>query len=79
MLNLSCDIWGPVNVPSPHDLRYWLLGIDHHTHYMWVRFLTSKDDTCTELENIMLELGHARHHSQSGAFAPVIKFDSDCF
>jgi hypothetical protein len=46
---------------------------------MWVRFLKSKDDTCSELENIVLELRHlhARHHSQSGAFAPVIKFDSD--
>jgi hypothetical protein len=21
----------------------------HHTHYMWVRFLKSKEDTCTEL------------------------------
>jgi hypothetical protein len=46
--------------------------------YMWVRFLKSKDDTCTKLEIIMLELRHlhARHHFQSGAFAPVIKFYS---
>jgi hypothetical protein len=46
---------------------------------MWVRFLKSKEDTCTKLESIMLELRHlhARHHSQFGAFAPVIKFDSD--
>jgi hypothetical protein len=31
------------------------------------------------MENILLELRHlhVRHHSQSGAFAPVIKFDSD--
>jgi hypothetical protein len=34
---------------------------------------------CTELENILLEVRHlhARHYFQSGAFAPVIKFDSD--
>jgi hypothetical protein len=46
---------------------------------MWVRFLKSKEDTCTWLESILLELRHlhAHHHSQSGAFAPVIKFDSD--
>jgi hypothetical protein len=47
---------------------------------MWVRFLKSKGDTCTELENILMELRHLHalcHHSQSGAFAPVIKFDSD--
>jgi hypothetical protein len=41
--------------------------------------LKSKEDTCTKLESIPLELRHlhARHHSHSGAFAPVIKFDSD--
>jgi hypothetical protein len=46
---------------------------------MWVRFLKSKDDACAELETILLDIKylHARHHSQSGAFAPVIKFDSD--
>jgi hypothetical protein len=56
-----------------------LLVIDHHTNYMWVRFLKSKDDACSELEPILLDIKHlhARHHSQSGAFAPVLKFDSD--
>jgi hypothetical protein len=56
-----------------------MLVIDHHTHYMWVRFLKSKDDACLELETILLDIKHlhARHHSQWGAFAPVIKFDSD--
>jgi hypothetical protein len=46
---------------------------------MWVRFLKSKDDACHEMEIILLDIKHlhARHHSQSGAFAPVIKFDSD--
>jgi hypothetical protein len=47
LLKLSSDIWGHVNVPSPKGLRYCLLVVDHHTHYMWVRFLKSKDDTCT--------------------------------
>ena len=51
LLNLSADLWGPVNVPSPHGLRYSLLVIDHHTNYMWVRFLKSKDDTRSELES----------------------------
>jgi hypothetical protein len=56
-----------------------MLVVEHHTHYMWVRLLKSKDDSCTKLENIVLDMRHlhARHHSQSGAFAPVIKFDSD--
>jgi hypothetical protein len=46
---------------------------------MWVRFLKSNDDACSELETILLDIKHlhARHHSQSGAFALVIKFDSD--
>jgi hypothetical protein len=46
---------------------------------MWVRFLKSKDDACSELETILLDIKHlhTRHHSHSGAFAPVIKFDSD--
>jgi hypothetical protein len=39
----------------------------------------SKDDACAKLETIVLDIKHlhARHHSQLGAFAPVIKFDSD--
>jgi hypothetical protein len=46
---------------------------------MWVRFLKSKDGACSELETMLLDIKdlHARYHSQSGAFAPVIKFDSD--
>jgi hypothetical protein len=41
--------------------------------------LQSKEDTCTNLERILLELRHlhARHHSQFGAFAPIIKFESN--
>jgi hypothetical protein len=46
---------------------------------MWVRFLKCKDDTCSELETILLDIKHlhARHNAQSSAFAPVIKFDSN--
>jgi hypothetical protein len=79
LLNMSSDLSGLVNVPSPHGLRYNLLVIDHHTHYMWVRFLKSNDDACSELETILLNIKHLhpRHHFQSGAFAPVIKSDSD--
>jgi hypothetical protein len=46
---------------------------------MWVRFLKSKDNACSEMETILMDIKHlhARHHSQSGAFAPAIKFDSD--
>jgi hypothetical protein len=56
-----------------------MLVIDQRTHYMWVRFLKSKDDTCSELDCIMLEIRHlhARHQSLSGTFTHVIKFDSD--
>jgi hypothetical protein len=39
----SGDLWGHVYVPSLYGLRYCLLGIDHHTNYMWVRFMKSKD------------------------------------
>jgi hypothetical protein len=35
-----------------------MLVIDHHTNYMWVRFLKSKDDTYSELEYILLEIRH---------------------
>jgi hypothetical protein len=79
MLNMSYDLWGPVHVPSPHGLRYALLVIDHHIDDMWVRFLKSKDDTYSKMENVLLEIRHlhARHHSQPCAFAPVLKFDSN--
>jgi hypothetical protein len=56
-----------------------MLVIDYHTSYMWVRFLKSEDETCPPLVSILLEIRHthARHHSSSGAFAAVLKFDSD--
>jgi hypothetical protein len=78
---MSSDLWGPAYVRSPHGLRYYMLTIDHHTHYMLVRFLKSKDDACSEPETILLEIQHmhARHHSQLGAFAPVLKFDCTLF
>jgi hypothetical protein len=46
---------------------------------MWVRFLKSKDDACSERETILPEIQHlhVRHHSHSRVFAPVLKFDSD--
>jgi hypothetical protein len=37
--HFSCDLWGPVHVPSLYGLRYCLLVIDHNTNFMWVRFL----------------------------------------
>jgi hypothetical protein len=46
-INMSSGIWGHVNVPSPHGMRCCLLVIDHHTNYMWVGFLKSKDDIAT--------------------------------
>jgi hypothetical protein len=79
LMNMYSDTWGPTNVPSPHGLHYCMLVIDHHTHYMLVRFLKSKDDTCAQLETIMSHIIHlhARHHSKPCAFASVLKFDSD--
>jgi hypothetical protein len=79
LMNLSFDIWGPVNVPSQHCLRYCPLDIDHHTNYLWVKFLKTKDYTCAELETILLEIrhGHARVHSTIGVFTPILKLDSD--
>jgi hypothetical protein len=32
--HFSCDLGGPVHVPSPYGLRYCLLVIDHHTNFM---------------------------------------------
>jgi hypothetical protein len=77
LLTMSPNIWGPMTVPSPHGLRYCLPVIDHHTNYMWVQFVRSKDDTCPQLEPILLEIphAHARHHSSSRALAPILKFD----
>jgi hypothetical protein len=55
------------------------MAIDHHTNFMWVRFMKSKDETRVELETIPLNERHthARFHSQHHAFAPFLKFDSD--
>jgi hypothetical protein len=46
---------------------------------MWVRFLNSMDDTCPQLESILLEIRQtrARHHSSFSAFASVLKIDSN--
>jgi hypothetical protein len=75
----SCDLWGPVHVPSPYGLRYCRLVIDHHTNFMWVRFLKSRDKICSKLETFLLDARntHAKCHSYLHAFAPFIKFDSD--
>jgi transposase InsO family protein len=77
--HMSCDLWGPVSFPSPYGLRYCLLVIDHHTNFMWVRFLKSKDETCAKLETILLDARHthAQFHSHLHAFAPFLKFDLD--
>jgi hypothetical protein len=46
---------------------------------MWVRFLKSKDETCSKEETILpnAQHTHARYHSEGHAFAPFLKFDSD--
>ena len=46
---------------------------------MWVRFMKTKDESCALLESILLEIKHihAKHHAQTTAFAPLLKFDSD--
>jgi hypothetical protein len=47
---------------------------------MWVRFLKSNDETCSQLETILLDARktHARYHSHLHAFASFINlFDSD--
>jgi hypothetical protein len=77
--HFSCDLWGPVHVPSTYGVRYCLLVIDHHTNFMWVRFLKSKDETCSQGETILMNARHthARNHSEAHALVPFIKFDSD--
>jgi hypothetical protein len=49
LLNMSFDLLGPINVPSPHGFRYCLLVIDHHTHYMWVWSSSSIRTLCLRL------------------------------
>jgi hypothetical protein len=73
--NLSSDLWGPLHVPSPHGLRYCLLVIDHLKNFMWVRFLMSKDETCSNLETILLDarIIHARESSPAGYLCPIHK------
>jgi hypothetical protein len=70
--------WGPVHVTSPYGLRYCSLVIDNHTNFMWVRFMKSKDETCSKLETVLLDERniHAKCHSQLHAFAPFIKYDT---
>ena len=76
---MSSDLWGPLNVPSPRGLRCCMHVIHHHTHYMWVRFIKTKDDANSEVETILLDGRHlhARHRSHFGAFALVLTFDSE--
>jgi hypothetical protein len=64
LLNTSSDLWGPMNIPSPHSPR--LCSSSTTTHYMRVRFLMSKDDSCSKLETILPETRHlhARPHSK---------------
>jgi hypothetical protein len=56
-----------------------MLVIDHNTSFMWVWFLKFKDETCSKLETILLDVRniYARCHSQLYAFAMFIKFDSN--
>jgi hypothetical protein len=47
---------------------------------MWVLFIETKDETCSQLEIIVLNaknIRHARFHTAYGASAPVTMFDSD--
>jgi hypothetical protein len=46
---------------------------------MWVRLLKIKDETCAEVEAILLEVRHMhdRFHSVSCTFALVLRFNSD--
>jgi hypothetical protein len=69
---------GPNECTPPHCLRYCPLVIDHHTNYMGVRVLISKDDTCSDLESMLLEIRHLHtwYHSSYGTFAHVLSFDS---
>jgi hypothetical protein len=66
-------------VPSPHGLRYCILVIDHHSHFIWVKFTETKDESCGLLEAVLLEIKHlhAKHHATTSAFAPILDFDSD--
>ncbi|KAJ0477852.1 putative RNA-directed DNA polymerase [Helianthus annuus] len=42
-----CDVWGPTPVTSFYGHRYFLLGVDHYTRYMWLFPLKQKSDVFT--------------------------------
>jgi hypothetical protein len=49
----TCALTFGVQLIAPPHLASAIVcsSSNHHTHYMWVRFLKSKDDACYELEN----------------------------
>jgi hypothetical protein len=53
--------------------------MDHHFHFMLVNFMRTKDVSYGLLESILLVTKHlhAKHHANTSAFAPTLKFDSD--
>jgi hypothetical protein len=76
----TCAPGAPAPDASPPlILAFVTAGRGTHNGRIMVRVLKIKDDACSELETIPLDIRqlHARHHSHSGAFAPVPKFDSD--
>jgi hypothetical protein len=53
-------IWGPMDLPSPYGMRYFLFVVDHYDNFRWVRCIRSKGKTYFQLEKIMLNAENVR-------------------
>jgi Reverse transcriptase (RNA-dependent DNA polymerase)/gag-polypeptide of LTR copia-type/Integrase core domain/GAG-pre-integrase domain len=38
------DLWGPAKIPSLQGARYFILVVDDHSRYMWIKLLKHKSD-----------------------------------
>jgi transposase InsO family protein len=44
------DLCGPISPQTPGGSKYFLLLVDDHNRYMWVKTLRSKDEAAEEIK-----------------------------
>jgi hypothetical protein len=44
------DLYGPITPATPGGHRHFLLLVDDHSRYMWVRLLNSKDEAAATIK-----------------------------
>jgi hypothetical protein len=47
---IHCDIWEPYSVSSRAGHHYFLTIVDDYSHYTWIHFMKSKDQTRTHIQ-----------------------------